>query len=330
MKINNDNIKSIAVNIISNMIFQIILVCVSGSGIIYTIRHMIKSLSNNNITISILNLFILILSCIIITGSLFLLCRSIRIRKQKDNFSFDDIKDYYFSDYEKHITIYQNGNGIIMHKFKIIVNDKSKLQKIRRKLNIEDGCKTSRFPSLEKMMKTNKADRFHEFGFWYKSDDNIINNVKEYYWDSKNKNENKKLKSNPQEIRWIFKIDSDKVEEKKPYEICYVISIPGIAALQNGKLNRELLYEPSEENSYSCMRIDHKIQKLKCIISFEDGVCLDSQPKCKCIISEQDSEKEVDIEGTYEYNLLYKKYIFSINNPIFGSDINISWKYDII
>lgn len=331
MKNKNENIKSIAINIISNIIFQIILVIASGSGIIYTLQKILKSLKDNTITISVLTLIILIGSCIIITVSIVLLCKSIiqRTKKPEEHY-LDDIEDYYFSEYEKNITVYQNGNGIIIHKFKVVANDVNKLKKIRRKLNVEDGVKTLKFPALDTMIHTNKALRFQEFGFWYKSDDNIISEVKEYYWDSKTSDENKKSKNNPQEIRWIFKIDKNKLKKGVPYEICYVISVPGLAALQNGSLKKELLHDPTDESGSSIMNIDHKIQKLKYTISFEDGVSIATPPKCKRITTGQDDLKELDIPGKEDYDLLYRKYTFDIDNPIFGSDIRISWKYNVI
>ncbi len=183
MKNKNENIKSIIINIISNIIFQIILVVASGSGIIYTLRKILKSLKDNTINISVLTLIILIGSCIIITVSIVLLSKSIirHINKAEKHY-LNDIKDYYFSEYEKNITVYQNGNGIVIHKFKVVANDVRKLEKIRRKLNVEDGVKTLKFPTLDTMLHTNKASRFQEFGFWYKSDDNIISDVKEFYW----------------------------------------------------------------------------------------------------------------------------------------------------
>lgn len=331
MKINNENIKAIIVNIVSSIIFQIILLFVSSSGVVYTLNKVKGFFIQNSVTISVFTLIILVLSCIVVTTAIFLLLKSINRRrnKKKENY-VGKIEDYYFSEYEKHITIYQNGNGIIIHKFKVVANDISKLQKIRRKLNIEDGVKTSHFPSLKEMMQTNKANRFKDFGFWYSSEDNVISEVKEFYWDSKTPNENKKLKNNPQEIRWIFKMDKNKLKKEKPYEICYVISVPGLAALKDGSLDKNLLNDPLEEISSSNMHIDHKIQKLKYTISFEDGVSIDVPPKCKCIISEQDGVKELDIPGIEDYDLLYKKYIFSIENPVFGSEISISWKYNMI
>lgn len=340
MKIKNDNFKSIIINIISNIIFQIILIIASGSGFFYAFLKGIKSLKNNQITISLLNVVILIISCIgIILALLFIfvskanrdkkrICNKKESKKKPDDST--EVKDYYFSNYEKEITVYKNGNGIIIHKFTVVANDINALQQIRRKLNIEDGVKTSKFPSLEEMTKTAKSNRFTDYGFWYKAEDDLISDVKEYYWDNKTKKENKKLKKNPQEIRWVFNINKSKLVEKKSYKICYAISVPGLAALRDGKLDKELLHDKTEEYSFSNMQIDHKIMKLRCIISFEEGIVLDAKPECKCVIDKQDGSKELDITGTEHYDIFYRKYIFDIDYPEFGSDISVNWKYNEI
>lgn len=325
-----ENFKSILINVVSNIIFQIFILLISGSGVIYSGKKVLDSLSNNMITMSCLNFLILIGSLVVIIVVIGLLSKNIKGKRDKKKYDYSNIKDYYFSDYEKHITIYNNGTGIIIHKFKVIAKDVSRLQKIRRKLNIEDGVKTAKFPSLEDMKRTDKSERFHDYGFWYKSDDDIISGAKEYYWDSKKSGENKKIKENPQEIRWIFQMDNHRLKKDKPYEICYVISVPGLAALENGKLKKELLNDPLDETSSSNMYIDHKIQNLIYTISFENGISIDRTPKCQCKIGEQDGLKELDISGKEEYDLLYTKYIFCIENPEFGSDISINWKYSVV
>lgn len=338
LKIKNENIRSIIINIISNLIFQIILILISGSGIFYTIIKGLKSLKDNSITITILNIIILIICCILITIAIVLIFVSKRNRKNTkskkekniQNIINSELPDYYFSNYEKHITVYKNGNGIIILKFTVVANDIHSLQQIRRKLNIEDGVKTAKFPSLEVMMKTAKADRFTEYGFWYEADDDLISDVKEYYWDNKTKKENKKLKKNLQELRWVFNINKNKLVKEKAYKISYAISVPGLAALRDGRLDKELLHDKTEDISFSNMQIDHRILKLQCVVSFEDGVALDTKPECKCIIGKQDGLKELDISGTEYYDIFYRKYIFNIDYPEFGSDINISWKYNEI
>lgn len=324
-------VKNILLGLISNTIFQIILLLVSSSGLFYTIPKIPKHFKDSEISISVLTLLILIFSCMFITASIILLIinhyQKNKIKKEK---KIEKVPDYYFTNYEKYVTIYNNGNGIIIHRFTVVANDVTKLNRIRRKLNIEDGNKFSTFPEFEKMLKTKKSERFNDYGFWYYSEDGIISDIKEYYWENGTSKENKKSKANTKEIRWIFKINKNTIKNGKPYEIAYVISVPGLAALENGKLNKDLLLDINEVEASSNMSIDHKIQKLKYTISFEDGISLQTSPECRYIIKGQDESKEYIVDGEHEYDLLYNKYIFKINNPAFGSDISISWKYDDI
>lgn len=329
----NESIKSIAINIVSNIIFQIILMICSGSGISYILKEKIHDLQTNMLTISLFHVIALCICIIIFLLTFLMFAYSVikKIRDNKDGNSENHMGDYFFTYYEKHITIYKNGNGIIKHKFKIVANDTSKLEYLRRRINISDGVKTSKFPSLDKMKKTPKDQRFSDFGFWYQSDHNIISEVREYYWDSLNPDrENKDAKNNPQELRWLFIIDKNKLETGKPYEVSYIASVPGLEALDNGCLRNDWRKDETEDRSFSSMKITHNIKHYKYIVSFEDGVCIDVPPKCECIINTQDGVKTLDIQGTIDYDLLYTKYIFELENPVFSSNIRVSWKYNIL
>lgn len=110
MQVFNENIKSIAINIVSSIIFQLMLLFISSSGMIYTVRKTIMSLNNNKVTLSVLNLIILVCSCVTITIAIVMLFKTIvnyKHRTKKRN--WDNIEDYYFSKYQKFITIYQSG-----------------------------------------------------------------------------------------------------------------------------------------------------------------------------------------------------------------------------
>ena len=323
--------KSIVINLISNTIFQIFLLLVSGSGGVYTVRRIINSLKNSQIEISIFSLIItLMVFCIVMFITVFSLFRKINKYKQvkDEKKEFNDVEDYYFINYVKHLTIYKDGTGIIIHSFTVVINNIHNFKRIRRKLNIEDGNIYSHFPSIEDMMKTSKSDRFDKFGFWYYSRDNIISEVKEFYWQKNSSEENKKIKANPKEIRWVFKIDKQRINENVPYDISYVISVPGLAPIENGRLNCNLRQEEFGDICSSNMNIDHKIRNLKYIISFEKEVELETIPECRYIIGEQDESSELKIEGECENSILYDKYIFNINNPKFNSDIKVTWKYN--
>lgn len=151
--------RDIIINLISNTIFQIVVMIISGSGIIFTIGKGIETVNNKTFNISILELCFLIFLCIVSTVCIIaLLLKVHNYKRNKDEQKkFEDVDDYYFTDYEKHITFYRNGNGIIIHRFKVVVNNVDKFRRIRRKLNIEDGNIHSSFPSLDKMRQTDKA-----------------------------------------------------------------------------------------------------------------------------------------------------------------------------
>lgn len=326
------NLRDIVINLISNTIFQIIAFAfLSGGGIISGVWISISSLTDKKVNLTIGKLTFIVAAFAIAAVCLFALGMKIsayiKQKKGKDKRDFDDIDDYYFANYEKHITIYKNGNGIIIHKFTVVVNNVDKFRRIRRKLNIEDGKISSNFPTLEKMMHTNKSERFDKFGFWYYDKDNIISEVKEYYWQKDSEEENKKAKSNTKELRWIFRINRHSVKQNVPYDIVYAISVPGLAPLENGKLNRDLMSEEFGDTCHSVMNIDHKIKNLRYIISFEHEVELEAVPQCILIITGQDEAQESPIDGEKEYDILYNKFVFDIASPEFKSVVKINWKY---
>lgn len=329
----NDSVKSILINIVSSIIFQIILMVFSASGISYVLLNRLNDLQNSVLTISYLQLIILCI-CIIIfmlTALMFIYSVHKKIKDRRIADGEECADDFYFTYYEKNLTIFKNGHGIIKHKFSIVVNDESKLQQIKKRLNISDGVKTSSFPSLEEMKKAKKERRFSDFGFWYKSDNGIISGVEEYYWDNLTPDrEDKDARDNPQDLRWMFLIDKNRLEKGKPYEISYVISVPGLVALENGCLNKNLQKDVSEDRSFSSMKISHNTKNFKYIVSFEDGVCIDVPPKCEIITETKNGMKLLDISGDIDYDLLYTKYVFDVLEPEFGSNIRISWKYKVL
>ncbi len=65
MSVHKDSIKTIVINIISSIIFQIILMVCSGSGISIILKKQLKFLQNNMLTISFYHVVLLCI-CIII------------------------------------------------------------------------------------------------------------------------------------------------------------------------------------------------------------------------------------------------------------------------
>lgn len=251
--------------------------------------------------------------------------KEISIDTKKEEVSFP----YYFKDFTKHITIYKNGNGIIINSSTLIVTDLKRFNKIYRKLNIEDGKEDSNFPPLDKMMKVEKKDRFEKFGFWYGSDKEVIERVREYYWSDTDKaKEDKKIKGNTKELRWIFDFNKGRMEENRPYKILYVISIKGMYPLENGFLNCKVVNDPNSiEENFTEMDIIQDIEKFKYVVSFEDGIELFATPKCHlCHLANDENGNEI-IKEEKEDNLLFTKYYFNIEKPLLGSKVKVFWKF---
>lgn len=234
---------------------------------------------------------------------------------------------YYFKDYHKHVTIYENGNGIVINSFDIVFNNKES-KTINRGTNIADGKISAEFPALEEMKKIDIKDRFDKYGFWVYSDDNIIEEVKEQYWtDSDEEEEDIVAKKNNKELRWIFKLNMGKIKLHKPYHVIYVISIPGMYPVSNGEfdksdidLNNSDAYSPS-----TSIEIRNPVDQCKYTVSFYQNIELKSEPQA--IFKEIGSDKNSYPSVTKEYNIIYNKYICYIKRPQLGSALKLRWKF---
>lgn len=236
--------------------------------------------------------------------------------------------DYYFSNYTKSVTIYKNGHGIVSNKFGIIVNNPEHFREFRRKLNIEDGMKDSKFPSLHNMKLTKKENRFKNFGFWLLKDNTIVRSTVERYWSDSYPNEtNEKAKNNPKELRWVFEIDNDKIESQKEYTIFYALSIPGMYPIKNGRYDSDLANMKSKKcNASTSIHIEHYAEEVSYVVSFENGIELKEEPICYLARANEEGTK---IKATkIEYGLFYTKYIFNIKLPSYGSNIAVRWQFN--
>ena len=84
---------------------------------------------------------------------------------------------FYVDDYNKTVTIYKDGHGIITNAFRIKVLDwqKFNMQGLERYFDINETSKKSTlFPDFRDMMSIKKSKRFSEYGFWYQSTADII------------------------------------------------------------------------------------------------------------------------------------------------------------
>lgn len=238
---------------------------------------------------------------------------------------------YCFREYKKHITVYRNGNGIVINSFKLKVLNPSKVDSIYRRMNIDDGKLSSNFPKLNDMKSTNIDNRFEDFGFWFISDEEIVTKAKEYYWSEEDVlKKDYTSESNTKEIRWKFLINENKIKKGKEYTVTYVMSIPGMFPLENGYYVKSL--HDSKYNDYnfsSSMKVDHAIKKLTYVVAFENGINLDEMPRCViCNPKKNSTITKKPIHGNEENNYIFKKYTYNIKKPHFQSRIKIKWNIE--
>ncbi len=240
---------------------------------------------------------------------------------------------HYFENYHKHVTIYGDGTGIVINEFDMVFNKKEKTF-LKRGIDISDGKKNAAFPSLDDMKVTKISDRFSEYGFWFYSDDNIISSVKEKYWtdeDDENDAENITLKNNNKILRWIFDFNYSRIYPNKKYKVIYVMSIPGMYPIKNGKLditsiNDEQLLNNLESGSSTSIRITNPIRNFHYTISFESDILLEREPQCLLKhINQQENITHPKLK--HEYNTIYNKYTCNITKPKIGSIIKINWQF---
>lgn len=233
---------------------------------------------------------------------------------------------YYFKNYHKHVTIYDNGSGIIINSFDIIFNN-GESKKIHRGINISDGKNRAEFPPLETMQNTKLEDRFDNYGFWVYSDDNIIEEVKEEYWlDDDKEQEDILAKNDKKELRWIFKLNASKIKLHKPYHVIYVMSIPDMYPIKNGNIDFSEIDKASfNEYSNSGVEIEAPIERLQYTVSFYNSIKLQTDPEA--LFSTMGSGKNSNPSITKEYNIIYNKYISYIRSPQLGSKLRIRWKF---
>lgn len=236
---------------------------------------------------------------------------------------------HYFDKYHKHLTIYKNGTGIIINSFDIVFNRHVK-EDLKRAINISDGKKDAGFPTLKEMQKTKLEDRFHEYGFWMKSEDNIISYAKEQYWcDTDSSYEDTNLKKDNKELRWIFHFNYSRIQNKRKYHVVYVMSIPGMFPITNGKLDLQSandynIIENTEIGNCSSMKIRNMINEFKYTVSFENGIEVDSPPECdEFTVSDKKIKQKLELDD----NILYNKYTCYIKKPSIGSRIKIKWNF---
>lgn len=225
---------------------------------------------------------------------------------------------YYFEEYNKSVTVYKNGLGILITTIKLKVLDPDNTKEIERELNISDGKISAGFPSWHELLRTDTDDRFTKYGLWYQSDDNVVTAARENHEDTRSKKDKKIL-------QWRFTLCKSKLKRGQNYTITYVVSVPGMFPISNGCFDLSEL-EDEDYKFNSQIHVKHLMKKLIYTISFEHGINLEENPNCEIIREKanylMDSKP---VQGKNVNNLLYDRYIFEIDKPPYQSKISINW-----
>ncbi|MCH5250894.1 MAG: hypothetical protein J1E98_13220 [Lachnospiraceae bacterium] len=333
--IKKEDYRSIGINLLSSLLWQIFLSLFASLKLTEFFVYKFRIDKDFIITL----IFIVVESLIILVILKLFFKNKPKDSENKDdkdnkdelvnNISDNDNKtdyDFYFKDYTKHVTIYKNGNGIIMNTFSICVNNYENFREFKRKINVEDGKRDTSFPSLSKMKSTPKEKRFEEYGFWvYKPHDSIINRTIEKYWSDNDPDAiDNILQHNNKELRWVFEIARNKIKNKDVHKISYAISVPGLYPIEKGRFLKEIANDPESDGvASSSIHVEHYIEKIKYIVSFEEGIKLNKEPECFTVNGKKIPIYDFDIEE----GVFYNKYIFIINKPSYGTNIIIKWEF---
>lgn len=328
-------IKSFVKWLLTNTLWTIVSLIVPFTLLIPFTKDIFKSISTKTYTIKIYHIFWIILFCLI-EGIIVYLFICLKYRRKNSNLSLNSIErsekidynllDYYFEEYHKHLTVYKNGNGILINSFTVVINNINSITEFKRELNIKDAKVTTVFPKLKEMHKTNLNDRFSKFGFWYKclNNNNLIKSVGEYYWSKDNRNIDTVSQADPKVLKWIMEMNPSSIEIGKPYNIVYVISVPGMFPIENGFFSENISSIKGTKGKFnSRFNIKHQIKHLKYTVSFENGLKLFQKP-CG-IISLHGNDINLNYQN--DNNIIFDKYIFNAENPECDSIINIEWKF---
>ena len=239
--------------------------------------------------------------------------------------------DFIILNFEKDITIYGNGHGITTCSFDIYVLRPEKFTDFYKAINIEDGDKNSAFPSLNDMLNCSRLNRFSEYGFWYKCDSDIISRIEECYWSDLSKEiVDKRLKLNPQELRWRFIMDTSKIEKNQTYNITYSLSVPGMYPIKDYKFCPDKKSDVFEEMETS-LSIEHYANRIEYNLAFEKG---DTNNRFKFTKRPQallfppngnSNQTGTSIKGIFTEDLFYTRIKYIISDPQYNSSVKIKW-----
>lgn len=329
---------------ISNTIWTIISFIFPITLLIPIVKNVLESVITKTYAISLFDLLFVILFVVLEIS----LCWVMYYTKSKSNnhtnessdkSMIDDINketkddeidyeslDYYFETYHKHLTVYKNGNGILINSFTVVINNINSITEFRREINICDAKEIAAFPKLRDMKRTKLHDRFEKFGFWYKCLNNkdLIKSVREYYWSDDLKSIDTISQTDPKILKWIMEMNPSSIEIGKPYNIVYVMSIPNMFPIENGEFKDNIANIKGTHGKFqSKFAVKHIMKHFTYTVSFENGLLLHTKPSGNISL---DGNK-INLHYDNDNNIIYDRYIFNTNNPKCNSVINIEWSF---
>lgn len=240
-----------------------------------------------------------------------------KLYRPASDFIFDQIAKhqkykYYFKRYEKKLTVYRDGHGILINSFIIRIIDSEAIGKFDRWLNIEDSCKSTKFIPIQAMLRQKKVDRFTSMGMWYDGSGFV--------------KRPRQITCTDKLLEWKFIFDKNKIKHNatRDFELSYAISIPGMFPIKAGRFWSE--QAPLDNYNYtSSLEVKHKIRKLVYIISLDAEIEIEKHPIFTLIpASECVNSKTLKCED--DSDLFYNRFKTIQRNPCLRSKIKVNWK----
>jgi hypothetical protein len=215
--------------------------------------------------------------------------------------------NYRYIGLRKHVTVYKNGHGIILHDIELNIYKIN--EQFEKKLDISDGQESCIFPSLDEMKKTDVEDRFTKFGFWCSSTPkDVIKSVEEV----KNRSNSKK-----KVLKFIFDKNAVEKLKGKPVKILYGFSIPGLYPLNNASLDMTL---GGTNPILSEFDVRYPMNYIHYVIGLENGINVHSIEGTYYARGEENSGTSIAVHE--KDDLFYSKYAMSVTKPKVGALIS--------
>lgn len=255
--------------------------------------------------------------------------------KSNDENSIEKSLPFKYLDYNEESIIYPNGHVIGIYSYRIKILNKEEIKFIYKKFDLtQDVGDIFKYPPLEEMLKKSMDLRFQDFGFWYKQKNDFISGIAEFYWDDNDLLiENMSDKENPKLLKWIFEIDKSQIENGQDYEFSYIISIPGMLPITDGK-HDEIKKAKTFIGYWNSVNLDSNVDNYSNILSFEKNVKVKNTSIACSLSTNRYNDKKLDTLICKDSSLMsdyiniddYNRYITTAKDLKVGSTIKYFYK----